>query len=139
MSPIASRGSAANCKFANVVVLSFDKLAARTLVRSEKPQCGRFCWPGWGRRQLGPRRSTRAALPAFTCDSTTGKCTCQGPWESKDCQLMDKNCSKTGPVLHYCEGSPPFNCHCSMFAKKPPEKIQKGPGRAVQIAELADR
>ena len=29
MSPIASRGSAANCTFANVVVLSFDKLVAQ--------------------------------------------------------------------------------------------------------------
>jgi hypothetical protein len=63
----------------------------------------------------------------FTCDSATGKCTCQGPWESADCQLMDKNCSKTGPVFHSCEEHPPFNCYCSMFAKKPPEKIQPAP------------
>jgi hypothetical protein len=61
----------------------------------------------------------------------------QGAWESADCQLMDNNCSKTGPVFHSWEEHPPFLLLLDV-RQKTAEEDSAGPGRAIQIAELAD-
>jgi hypothetical protein len=50
---------------------------------------------------------------------------------------MDNNCSKTGPVFHSWEEHPPFLLLLDVRQKTAGED-SAGPGRAIQIAELAD-